>query len=107
MDSFYSFGAGAKLAYTGHFSDTFMLHGLLNSYLVETIIRAGAAGQSYILARQAQAIWAAITLLGVYGSLRSLLGDRLSRCTTLLAASTMFLSTMTTIELLDIRPECP
>lgn len=107
LDTVYSFGAGAKLAYTGHFADTFMLHGLLNPYIVEVIIRAGAAGQSFLLARQAQAIWAALTLLGIYGSLRSLLGDRLSRGAAVLASSTMFLSTMTTIELLDIRPECP
>lgn len=38
LDSLFTIGAGAKLADQGHFSDTFMLYGLVNPYILEALL---------------------------------------------------------------------
>ncbi len=107
MDVVYSFGSGVKLYQEGHFSNTMMLYGLLNPYVVEGLLRLGAGTGSFILARHAQGFWLILAALGIAGSLRALLNDRISRIAAALAGMSILVSVPASIELLDVRPENP
>ena len=105
-DSIHTLGAGAKLAYTGHFSSTFMSFGLINPFIIELFLKLGFGGQSYHLIRLVQLLWAILGFIGIGASFRLICRREISIIKTILFTSIICLSSaIILIEAFEPTPE--
>ena len=105
LDSLFTVGAGAKLAEQGHFSETFMLYGLINPYFLEILIKLNPGALAPYFLRLIQFI---ATCTGLFFLSLSVSHVRkgTSRNTSILAAVSVVLgSAVTLIESFELTPE--
>jgi len=107
IDSVQAIGAGAELAYNGHFSSTWMLYGLINPFLLEALLRVGFGSAACSIFRLFQLFWLALGVLGIVLTLRKLLAASAGgfRTAFLAIIPVVLGSTVLLIESLELTPE--
>lgn len=105
MDSVYTMGAGARLAQMGHFSSTFMLYGLLNPFIEELLLLAGAGPLAPFLLRFFQFIMAVAGFYFLFLTARTLARDENVRMVRLTVAAAVLSSAVMLIESFELTPE--
>lgn len=107
IDSVQAIGAGAELAYNGHFSSTWMLYGLINPFLLEALLRVGFGSAACSIFRLFQLFWLALGVLGIVLTLRKLLAASAGgfRTAFLDIIPVVLGSTVLLIESLELTPE--
>lgn len=105
MDSIYTMGAGARLAHMGHFSSTFMLYGLLNPFIEELLLLAGAGPLAPFLLRIFQFIMAVAGFFFLFLTARTLARDDNVRMAGITVAASVLGSAVMLIESFEFTPE--
>jgi hypothetical protein len=105
-DSLFTIGAGARLAAFGNYSQTFMLYGLVNPYLLNLLLTLGAGGEAVYVLRGIQLSLAFLGILGLLLALRRIAGDRQAGFSYLSMLLLAFLgSPMFLVESFELTPE--